>query len=99
MLQFFFKNPIKISIREPSRVPKGGRRGQTRAPGALLAFPRVGSRQGAPRLLVPPLAAPLRLYFPFIPKPRGQNPFSRSCLCFDVAALPRSGALEDLFSA
>src|SRR3954470_9273043 len=55
----------KSAYRKLQESPRRGQRGPTRAPGALLARPRVGSRQGAAwNPGGPPVCPPLPVYSP-----------------------------------
>src|ERR1041385_8965506 len=54
-----------------------------------------GGQRARPHPWMPPFA----YLFPVTRNPRGRKPFSRSLLCSATAALPRSGAPEDLFPA
>src|SRR4051812_28849301 len=93
------KNIGKISVQEASRRARVGQRGARGDPGGHPARPHPWPRQGAPGAPGPPLAVPFAYLFSVTGKLLRQNPFSRSLLCSAAAALPRSGAPEDLFPA
>ena len=54
----------KSAERNLPESPKEGRRGPTRAPGALVVRPRGRRARDPPGSLVAPLGAPLHLYLP-----------------------------------
>src|SRR3954465_2583421 len=77
-----------------------GARGE---PGVAQAATRRGPTpdraRGAPGALVHLWLPPSPIYSPSRETSEKENPFSRSLLSSAVAALPRSGAPEDLFPA
>ena len=80
---------------EPGRGQRGAR-GPRRPPGAAPPLAAPGGRLGPlVHLWLPPFA----YLFSVTGKLRRQNPISQTLLCSDAAALPRSGAPEDLFPA
>src|ERR1041385_5857771 len=84
------KNIGKISVQEASRRAREGPR---RPPGAAPPLAAPGGRLGPlVHLWLPPFA-----YIFFVTgKLQKENPISQTLLCSAAAALPRSGAPEDL---
>src|ERR1044071_978220 len=80
---------------KPERVQRGARAPQA----ARGRSPTPGRARGAPGAPGPPLAAPFSYLFSVTGKLRRDNPISQTLLCSAAAALPRSGAPEDLFPA
>src|SRR3954470_18335106 len=89
----------KSAYRKLREEPERGQRGAggpRRPPGAAPPLAAPGGRLGPlVHLWLPPFA----YLFSVTGKLRRQNPISQTRLCFAAAALPRSGAPEDLFSA
>src|ERR1041385_2644401 len=94
------KNTGKISVQEASKRaregPEGIQGGARRPPSAAPLLPAPGGRLGPlAHLWLPPFA----YLSPVTGKLRKRNPIPRTRLCSAAAALPRSGAPEDLFPA
>src|ERR1041385_5383523 len=90
------QNQREGSFAKSPRGARGEPGGPRRPPGAAPPLAAPGGRLGPlGHLWLPPFA----YLFSVTGKLRGQNPISQTLLCSAAAALPRSGAPEDLFPA
>ena len=89
----------KSAYRKLREEPGRGKRGARGAQAATRCGSTPGRARGAPGAPSPPLAAPFSYLFSVTGKLQKENPISQTLLCSAAAALPRSGAPEDLFPA
>src|ERR1041385_2344157 len=89
----------KPAYRKLREKPERGQRGARGAQAATRRGPTPGRARRAPGAPGPPLAAPFAYLFSVTGKLQRKNPISQTLLCSAAAALPRSGAPEDLFPA